>query len=181
MIGVMSDFIATLAQMPRTRRRFSAGQLLFEVGDPVVVLHFIDDGCLQLVRRDAEGGGAVVQRAGVGAILAESSIFSEHYHCAGEAVTDTRISQFRMSHIRERLNADAGFAAQLAAYLARQVQGLRGRAEMLSRKTVSQRLDCWLALNGGEMPPKGAWNLLANDLAVTPEALYRELQRRRER
>jgi hypothetical protein len=46
---------------------------------------------------------------------------------------------------------------------------------------VEARLDAWLALKQGGLPEKGRWRELAECLAVTPEALYREISRRRKR
>ena len=47
----------------------------------------------------------------------------------------------------------------------------------MGMKRVSARLDAWLSLR--PLPPKGEWAMLADDLGVTREALYRELARRR--
>jgi len=50
-------------------------------------------------------------------------------------------------------------------------------SEIRALRTVSERLDAWLA--GGRMlPPKGEWQDLAQILGVTREALYRELAQR---
>ena len=43
---------------------------------------------------------------------------------------------------------------------------------------VSARLDAWLAWHG-ELPPRGDWKQLADQIGVSPEALYREMARRR--
>jgi hypothetical protein len=40
------------------------------------------------------------------------------------------------------------------------------------------RLEAWLAWNDGVLPTKGAWKHLAEELGVSPEALYREITRR---
>ncbi len=53
------------------------------------------------------------------------------------------------------------------------------RAEILSLRTVAARLDAWTAANHDRLPEKGAWKTLAAELATSPEALYRELARRR--
>ena len=52
------------------------------------------------------------------------------------------------------------------------------RAEILSLRTVAQRLSAWLELNG-ELPAKGEWLILAAEIGTSPEALYREIARRR--
>jgi hypothetical protein len=43
----------------------------------------------------------------------------------------------------------------------------------------TRRLDAWLEFNGSSLPQKGNWHTLARELAVSPEALYRELARRK--
>jgi hypothetical protein len=40
-------------------------------------------------------------------------------------------------------------------------------------------LDGWLNWHGGELPPKGEWKALAEQLSISPEALYREIARRK--
>jgi hypothetical protein len=51
----------------------------------------------------------------------------------------------------------------------------------LSLKTVAERLEGWLIWRGGGLPPKGAWKDIAAEIGVSPEALYRELAKRRSR
>jgi hypothetical protein len=55
---------------------------------------------------------------------------------------------------------------------------MRQRAGLLSMRTVRERLDAWLSF-GGSLPGRGGWRSLADDLGITPEALYREIARRR--
>lgn len=52
------------------------------------------------------------------------------------------------------------------------------RAEIRSLKTVAERLDAWTAEHG-DIPENGQWHVLAAELSVSREALYRELARRR--
>ena len=51
----------------------------------------------------------------------------------------------------------------------------RLHAEILSLKTFAQRLDACMVWNNAELPPKGEWLNLANQIGVSPEALYREI------
>ena len=64
-------------------------------------------------------------------------------------------------------------------YLAQELQRSRLRSEILSLKTVAGRLDAWIAWNGRDAPEKGEWKLLASEIGVSPEALYREIAKRR--
>lgn len=178
MISIMSDFFDFLRAKASAARALNAGQCLFTTGDPVESLHLVEDGCVQLVRRDEDGIGAVMQRAISGSVLAESSIFSTHYHCAAEALVDSRVLVLPISPLLDLLDRDPNIAGMLARHLAREVQAVRTRAELLTRRTVRDRLDGWLAVNGGVLPAKGNWRFVAEDIGVTPEAFYRELQRR---
>ena len=48
----------------------------------------------------------------------------------------------------------------------------------MSLRTVSEWHDFWLAWNEGGMPEKGLWKNIAEEIGVSPEALYRELSAR---
>lgn len=65
------------------------------------------------------------------------------------------------------------------AYMAREIQHARRSAEIISLRTVAARLDAWIAWNDGKFPPKGEWKTVAEDMGTSPEALYRELSKRR--
>jgi CRP-like cAMP-binding protein len=78
-----------------------------------------------------------------------------------------------------RLRNEPDFAQAWAAHLAREIQIMRFRSEVLSLKTVASRLDAWLAWQG-ELPLKGQWKEVANQIGVSPEALYREMAKRRD-
>jgi CRP-like cAMP-binding protein len=120
-----------------------------------------------------------MQRATAGSVLAESSIFSAEYHCDAVVIAKARLARADMGQLRKALRHDSALLEQLTRHLAREVQRARTRVELLSRKTVEERLDAWLALNGGKLPPRGAWRAVAEDISVSPEAFYRELKRRR--
>jgi CRP-like cAMP-binding protein len=180
MIAIMSEpLIAQLSAMPAAERSFGAGVYLFHQGDPVRVLHLILDGAVHLLRRQEDGSSVILQRAHAGSILAEASVFSERYHCDASAVTLTRARLIALPLVRGRIETDPVFAAAWTAYLAHEVQAARMRAEILSLKQVAARLDAWLAWTGGRLPPRGDWRALADELGTSPEALYRELAKRR--
>lgn len=62
-----------------------------------------------------------------------------------------------------------------------ELQNARLHAEILSLKTVAQRLDAWMTWKDGVFPRKGEWKTIASQLGVSPEALYREIAKRRRR
>jgi CRP-like cAMP-binding protein len=121
----------------------------------------------------------VLQRARANSVLAEASLFSERYHCDALAVAPTRTLAIGKAAMRAAIESDPRFAAGWAAYLAREVQKTRLRAEILSLRTVAERLDAWIAANDGRPPVKGEWKTVASEIGTSAEALYREAARRR--
>jgi CRP-like cAMP-binding protein len=183
MIAIMSNAIGseTLADLfaGGRLRTFAAGERLFARGDPVVALHFVVAGEARLVRHRPDGGRLVLQRAGPGAVLAEASLFATSYHCDGEAATPLTTRALPVAEARARLATRPELALAWAARLAHEVQRARQRAEILALPRLAERLEAWLALADGCLPPRGRWRELAAELGVTPEALYRRLARLR--
>lgn len=180
MIRIMSDVLfARLEALGRGERRLDAGQVLFRPGDRVRSLFLVVAGTMRLVRALPHGFQLTIQRAGAGSVLAEASLFVERYHCEAVADGAARLIVLPRPRLETALTGDALLARAWAGHLAREVQRARAQSEILSLKTVAGRLDAWLALNGGALPPKGAWRLVASEIGISPEALYREIARRR--
>ncbi len=168
-----------LGRLPSFECEFRVGEFLFHQGDDVRSIYLVRDGAVHLVRHQASGAAIVLQRASVGAILAEASLFSERYHCDAVAVAPTRTLTIDKRRMRSTLADNPRLAEELAAHLAREVQATRLRAEILSLKTVAERLDAWIASNDEDLPAKGGWKSIAAQIGTSPEALYRELAKRR--
>ena len=168
-----------LNQLSPTEREFNAGALLFRRGDEVSVLYLVLDGEAHLVRHRADGGRLVLQRAVPKTVLAEASVFSERYHCDCVAVVHTRTRAVARAAVRALLAEDSVFAESWAHHLAHELQATRLRAEILTLRTVRDRVDAWIAWNGDGLPQRGTWSTIASEIGTSPEALYRELARRR--
>jgi CRP-like cAMP-binding protein len=179
MIRIMSDLTDALAPLLHDEVRVAAGMSLFRQGDPIQHYYVVRTGCVHLIRWGLEGNSAVMQRATAGSVLAESSVFADAYHCDALCISDAFLARAKMSKVREALECDADLLLHLTCHLGREVHRMRARVELLSCRTVSDRIDGWLALNGGELPPRGQLRSVADDVGVSPEAFYRELQRRR--
>lgn len=180
MIPIMSQpFFYYLMELNHSKRHFGAGALVFERGDPVRWYYTIHSGEVHLLRRQEDGAEVVLQRATTGSILAEASFNSQSYHCAAVAKEPSVLQVFRRDHVRAMLEETPAAALAYGAHLAREVQNARRRAEIISLRRVGDRLDAWLVWHDGEMPQKGQWNRIAEEIGVSREALYRELARRR--
>jgi CRP/FNR family transcriptional regulator, dissimilatory nitrate respiration regulator len=175
MIVIMFDAIADLNH---TTRKFRKGQFLFRQDDPVRSMYFIESGEARLVRGHRDGSAITLQRATAGHFLAEASLFVARYHCDAVASQGLVTRVISRNVLRELFESDVKFAAEWARYLAEQIRIARLRAEILSLKTVAARLDFWITLNG-KLPVKGSMKEVAQDIGVSPEALYRDMALRK--
>ena len=182
MIAIMLQSIEPYLGNLRGRQlHFENGRSLFLRGDPVTDMHFVIKGSIHLVRHQSDGSALTLQRAGPGTMLAEASLYSRTYHCDAVAFggADTRV--YTKVSLKRLLAKNPEFSNVWANYLALELQRSRLRSEILSLRTVSERLDAWIAWNGGSFPQKGEWKMVANQIGVSPEALYREIAKRRDR
>ena len=157
----------------------SRGRFLFHRGDPVSDLFLVTAGSVELLRRQAGGNTLVLQRAGPGAIIAEASIFASRYHCDAMAASTGSLLAIPVSVVHDRFEKDPAFGRSWTARMASELQDTRFRAEILSLRTVAERLDAWLGSRDDALPARGQWKNIAAEIGVTPEALYREIARRR--
>jgi CRP-like cAMP-binding protein len=180
MIMIMSDFALQEFWVEHGRERcLAAGQTLFRSGDVIELLHRVEHGLIALVRPLSHGADLILQRARGGSVIAEASLFAETYHCDAVAIEPAGVRSVPLRSVKLMLGRRADLAGSLTRHLALEVQRARARAEIVSLKTVSLRLDAWLALNHEGMPPRGRWREIAAEIGVSPEALYRELAKRR--
>jgi CRP-like cAMP-binding protein len=181
MIDIMSlSIFDRLAALASGEVRYGPGETAFRQGDPVAALHLVKVGEIRLIRHLPNGLALTLHRARPGAVLAEASLFSPAYHCDAVATGPASTLSIPKNAVTRLMRNDAVFAADWAIYLAHEVQSARLRSEILALRTVAERLDAWLAANGGCLPAKGNWKSVAAEIAVSPEALYRELGRRTE-
>ena len=177
MIVVMLE---ELFRLPGRERHLAAGEFLFHRGDPVAEMALVVAGEVRLVRHQDGGRPVILQRAAAGAVLAEASLFSETYHCDAIAVIDSHVRLIDRRAMRRRFASDSDFAARWVSHLAGEIKAARTRTEILALRTIGERLDAWLIWHGG-LPEKGNWKQLAEEIGASPEALYRELAKRKQK
>lgn len=179
MMAIMLPTFPELLQNTQGKdMRLNAGALLFQRADPVRHVYLIRQGEVHLLRRQEDGTTSILQRAGPGTLLAEASLLSDSYHCAAEAVTESRLTYWPHAKIRALIYDDKSTALAFARHLANEVRAARLKAEITAHRRVCDRLDAWLTWHESGLPGKGEWHHLARELNVSPEALYREIARR---
>lgn len=180
MIAIMlRDFHEFFSSLPGSSRRYAQGQMIFERDDPVDSLFVVESGEVHLLRRQEDGAEFILQRATARTILAEASLTSRRYHCAAVAANNTVMTAYPQAEVLKMIAEDSDAALALVMHLGREVRITRQRAEIGSLRKVSDRLDAWLAWNDNKLPARGGRGLLAREIGVSPEALYRELAKRR--
>ena len=180
MTGIMSEkFVEQLIAMADRRRMLSQGTYLFHQEDPISSVFVVEEGLVELIRHQRDGATIVLQRGASRTVLAEASMYSENYHCDAIVALPSSVIELPKATFLNRLQEDETFSNLWAAHLAGEVQSARYRSEILSRKTVAERLDGWLVWQGIKLPSKGQWKNIAIQIGVSPEALYRELAKRR--
>jgi len=152
---------------------------VFAQDDPVTQVFRVDQGEVRLLRRQIDGAEFILQRASAGALVAEASLMSQTYHCAAIAARPTQVTVWAKPLVSRLISQEPLIAAAYAGLLAQEVRTARLRAEIASLRRISDRLDAWLVWHNGQLPLKGYWHELAQDINVTPAALYRELAKRK--
>jgi CRP/FNR family transcriptional regulator, dissimilatory nitrate respiration regulator len=175
MIGIM---LSHLQVLPNITRTFRKGQYLFHQKDRVEWIFLVESGEARLVRQHRNGGVVVLQRAQTGSFLAEASLFATRYHCDAIATTSVSVRVLPRSAMKKLFETKPDFAIAWTAHISDEVRHARLRSEILSLKSVSERLYAWTVANEG-FPPKGTWKSVAQDIGTSPEALYREIRLRR--
>jgi CRP-like cAMP-binding protein len=178
MIAIMSDLLEAFTQMREREHSLGDGGMLFRTGDPVQWVYGVTEGSIHLVRNLPHGTTLTLQVAGAGVVLAEASLFSEAYHCDAIAVGPARLLAVSRPVVEDAVTRDPTIARLWAKHLASEIQRTRAKMEIVSLKTVAERLNAYLGL-GGKIPPRGQFRRLASELNVSPEAPHRELASRR--
>lgn len=176
MIRIMFEHFGNLRQ---TKRSFRQDQYLFHRDDRVKSMFLIATGTAQLLRHHRNGTAVVLQKAGPGSILAEASLFTPKYHCDAIATSPVMARLVSRTAMQQLFYANQDFAKAWAIHLAGEVRSARLRSEILTLKTVAERLDAWLA-DSVRLPERGGWKAIAQEIGTSPEALYREIARRRD-
>ena len=180
MIAIMSNALySALCSLAPVSREIEKGTYLFHQGDPVQSVFVVASGCIELTRFQEDGKPLVLQRAVAQSFLAEASVYSQAYHCDAIVTETGAVHEMKRADFRKLLVQDADVSDLWASHLAGEVQAARYKSEILSRKTVAERLTSWLTWKNGQLPEKGAWKSVAHQIGVSPEALYRELAKRR--
>lgn len=160
-------------------QNYKAGEILFDAGETVTGLFQIQQGKVKMVRYLADGTEPVIHYFNSGDIVAESSLFSENYHCRAKIVVDTSIIRFPKSVVLTEFAASHEFSMQYIQMLSRKIRDLRTLSEIKSIRCAQQRLLRYLiseADSNNEFNSLMSFKDLAALIGLTHETLYRALK-----
>ena len=180
MIEIMlQDLYSAMVDRSKGLRSVEKDAYLFHQSDPIKSMFLVIEGCIELTRHHDDGMAIVLQRAKPVSVLAEASAYTDRYHCDALSIEPSTVCEIDRRIFLRLLTESSEFGAIWSAHLAHEVQAARYRIEILARNKVSDRLNGWLAWRGDALPSRGEWKSVAEQIGVSPEALYRELARRR--
>ena len=104
-------------------------------------MYRVDTGEVHLVRNQATGQVLTLQRAGHNAVIADASLYAGEYHCDAIANDHTVVSSIAVKVFSDFLQANPKASQLWMIHLGRTAQDARFRAEMISLKTVDERLN----------------------------------------
>ena len=156
--------------------RLQAGQTVFARGEPPERVSWIEQGEVRLQRASAEGRLIVLQRVRQG-FLAEASLQAPRYHCNAWVAHDGRAWSFARAPLLAALAESSPLALWWVTRLAQQLREARLRCERLSLHTARERVLHALETEGhdGVLALPALRKDWADELGLTPEALYRTL------
>lgn len=177
----MPPFLTLLDRSATRLTTLAGGDVVFRAGDRARGLFCVEQGSVRLIRHLPDGSTATLHRANRGGLFAEAAVFADCYHCDAVAEQASLVRLFTKQSVRRALLLDETFAEAFTAHLARQVQDLRARIEILTLKSAADRVLAYLRLHesGGETVVDQSLKSLAGEIGITHEALYRTVSRLR--
>lgn len=170
------------------RKRFAAGELLFQEGDPCTGLHIIAAGKLRIFKSSASGREQVLAVEGPGGSVAELPVFDGgNYPASVSAVEDSQILFISRQDLRSFCMEHPEVALKMLAVVGARLRRLVGIIEELSFTTIRQRLVAALVRmaqtsgqkteRGIEFQLPGTHQDMAHQLGTVRELVSRNLMR----
>jgi len=160
---------------------YTSDTVLFRRGDSTRHMFGIVQGQACLRRTTFEGTELIIHHAYEGDLFAEAALFSDAYHCDGQALAGSRVAFLSKSGVLNLMQDDGAFAAAFCQRLAGQVQRLRSNIELRAIRSADDRIIAALSLRVGTGETNydltGTWKGFAQEIGLSHEALYRALKR----
>ena len=177
--SLAARLLATLAPSAVRRHIVARGAAVFRQGDPATTVYVVETGRIRMARVLEDGTPLTLFVAEAGDSFAEASLSAAHYHCDAIAETDAVVLALPKTGLLTALAADPAQSLSVTLALASQVRDLRARLELRNIRSAALRVLAWLRLHASGNPPAmplhRPWTMVAEELGLTREVLYRAL------
>jgi len=160
------------------------GTTLFQQGDTVEHIYFINKGKVKLIRNTIDGTPVVLHTGISGETIAEASLFSDQYHCTAKADVASTLQSVNKQQLLDYLDNNPLEMKQLLAVFSRQVRDLRALNEIKNIRSAEARIIAYIRCNIDEnrmMSLELPLKELAHNIGLAHETFYRELKKLEEK
>ena len=178
--GLDPDLIDQLASIAAFKR-YEAGEIIFEEGDPGLGFHLVDQGRVKIFKSSPDGREQLLHIFGPGEPFGEVAIFlGRGYPARAQAMIESRTVFFPREALRNLVAKNPDLAFGLMAVLSQRLVRFAGLLESITLKEVPARLAAFL-LSSSEGRDQVELTVtkgqLASLLGATPETISRSLGR----
>ena len=184
--------VEAMIQCFRMRRcRFHPGQIICTYGESAGEVGVLVSGEAELVRLDYAGNRTILERLETGGVFGESLAFTPTLGDCVEVVSaaGSEVLFMEYSHIMKRCENACAHHSKLVQNMFRlvteQTRRLSQRVEVLSRRSIREKLQCWfqlrrLAAGADSFTLPFTLSALADYISADRSAMMRELKRMKE-
>ena len=184
--------VEAMIQCFRMRRcRFHPGQIICTYGESAGEVGVLVSGEAELVRLDYAGNRTILERLETGGVFGESLAFTPTLGDCVEVVSaaGSEVLFMEYSHIMKRCENACAHHSKLVQNMfrlvAEQTRRLSQRVEVLSRRSIRDKLMCWfqlrrLAAGADSFTLPFTLSALADYISADRSAMMRELKRLKE-
>ena len=184
--------VEAMIQCFRMRRcRFHPGQIICTYGESAREVGVLVSGEAELVRLDYAGNRTILERLETGGVFGESLAFTPTLGDCVEVVSaaGSEVLFMEYSHIMKRCENACAHHSKLVQNMfrlvAEQTRRLSQRVEVLSRRSIRDKLMCWfqlrrLAAGADSFTLPFTLSALADYISADRSAMMRELKRMKE-
>lgn len=121
--------------------QLSAGQTLFQQGQPLMAIYWVVEGMIRLYRVSPQGEEKVIDLVGAGRSFAEAALFmGGHYPVCAAAQSASRLIAIDAVHFRNWLAQDTGRCFRLMAAMSARMHKLLNDIDQLTLMKGTDRL-----------------------------------------
>lgn len=185
------DIQAMLACFRARQGSCRGGEVLCEYDGSCREVGILLEGTARLVRIDQAGAQTILEHIGPGGVFGEVLGFTSYY---GDSVfvvcqEDCRVLYLDYAHIMQRCQKACAYHSTLVrnmfSLVTGQIRGLSRRVEVLSRRSIREKLLSYFAIlaaerGGEEFQMPFSFTALADYISTDRSAMMRELRRMRE-